>query len=271
VVLILGVATWLTLRGGSADARAEAPWGFFLVESASAQSADIALANEPAIRFDARRLRPVRLAYGFRATDGSMLSGGDSLELVATREQGADIWKLTHTWTMPSQRGTEAVTSDRASLRPIARMVRIDPGLSGSQHWSGDSLHSQLNSTEGERRVSTVWTGPGPVLASDALGFVALGAIQIDAQWTGALAVAGYGWSSDAVFFRATLRVVGAERIRVPAGEFDCWKIQMSLGGLTQYAWARKSDGIAVRAWRPRQGSLHAMDRVLLSEVTDAR
>jgi len=43
------------------------------------------------------------------------------------------------------------------------------------------------------------------------------------------------------------LRVTGEERVRVPAGTFDCWRMTIShSGGVIDY-WVRKSDGIAVR------------------------
>ncbi len=39
----------------------------------------------------------------------------------------------------------------------------------------------------------------------------------------------------------------GEERVTVPAGTFDCWRISIRLGGREIGYWARKRDGLGVR------------------------
>ena len=50
------------------------------------------------------------------------------------------------------------------------------------------------------------------------------------------------------VSFAARLRVVGKERVTVPAGTFECWKIDVdAIMGMQTY-WVREADGLGVRA-----------------------
>ena len=58
------------------------------------------------------------------------------------------------------------------------------------------------------------------------------------------------GWAvkDDDVFMRIDVRVEGEDVVTVPAGRFDCWRLSIRFsGGLVSY-WARKSDGVGVRA-----------------------
>jgi hypothetical protein len=56
------------------------------------------------------------------------------------------------------------------------------------------------------------------------------------------------------VSFPAMLRVAGAERVTVPAGTFDCWKLSVDAGIGMQTYWVRKSDGVGVRALFESEG-----------------
>ena len=48
------------------------------------------------------------------------------------------------------------------------------------------------------------------------------------------------------LFSSLALRVVGEERISVPAGQFDCWRLELTTGRRRIGYWVRKSDGTGV-------------------------
>jgi hypothetical protein len=50
------------------------------------------------------------------------------------------------------------------------------------------------------------------------------------------------------VSFPARLRVLAEERVTVPAGTFDCWKVAVEASAGMQTYWVRKADGVGVRA-----------------------
>jgi hypothetical protein len=56
------------------------------------------------------------------------------------------------------------------------------------------------------------------------------------------------------VSFPVQLRVTGDERITVPAGTFDCWRLAVDASVGMQTYWVRKSDGVGVRAVLERDG-----------------
>jgi hypothetical protein len=93
------------------------------------------------------------------------------------------------------------------------------------------------------RRLPSVYA---PYL-SDAFAPVYLAAVPLSAHWQGSVTLLGWAVIPKDVLRPVELRVTGEERVRVPAGTFDCWRMTIShSGGVIDY-WVRKSDGIAVR------------------------
>jgi hypothetical protein len=73
--------------------------------------------------------------------------------------------------------------------------------------------------------------------------------VAMDRNWTGSLAVLGWAVRDDNVFTSVAMRVDGEEIIRVPAGEFDCWRIAIdAANGHHGWYWVRKHDGLGVRS-----------------------
>jgi hypothetical protein len=61
--------------------------------------------------------------------------------------------------------------------------------------------------------------------------------------WSGAVQAGPYG---TATFRLTALRVVGEDTIRVPAGEYDCWRVSMGMGSHT--LWVSKAERLLVRS-----------------------
>jgi hypothetical protein len=85
------------------------------------------------------------------------------------------------------------------------------------------------------------------------------------------VSVLGWGVVPDDVSYRVSMRVVGEERVSVPAGTFDCWLLVISARGRVLDYWVRKSDGVAVRSHdvvpRPgRDGTSGMREMVLVRE-----
>ena len=142
-----------------------------------------------------------------------------------------------------------ALVSHTAIERPYTRyeMIRVD------QRFRGDSILGQMHATGAG--VSPAWrpiarklnTQNGPYII-DPLAPVILGAVSLERGWSGHASLVGWAVRDDDVIMPIDLHVDGAEKIRVPAGEFDCWRLTINFAGRSLTYWIRKSDGVSVRS-----------------------
>ena len=58
-----------------------------------------------------------------------------------------------------------------------------------------------------------------------------------------------------------------AERVRVPAGEFDCWRLSIQFDGHKLSYWVRKSDGLGVRLYDDSQVATQGIREIALRSV----
>lgn len=133
--------------------------------------------------------------------------------------------------------------------RPYSRydVIRID------QRFRGDSILGQMHANG--TGISPAWrpikrklsNANGPYII-DPLAPVILGAVDLRAGWSGRASLVGWAVRDDDVFMPIELHVDGAEKIKVPAGEFDCWRLTIRFGGRSLTYWVRKSDGVGVRS-----------------------
>jgi hypothetical protein len=87
----------------------------------------------------------------------------------------------------------------------------------------------------------------GPYL-TDALAPVFLMGVPLHRDWSASVSLVGWAVVPRDVFVPIELRVVGEELVRVPAGQFDCWRLSVRFFGKEMSFWVRKSDGLGVRS-----------------------
>jgi hypothetical protein len=169
------------------------------------------------------------------------------------------VWRVTTLDRETSSGGlvtsAETLLIKRQDLSLVSRAVHVRPyrrwnGINIQQRVIGDSLSGRmtLDDVEGMRPIARrLPFAYGPYI-SDALAPLYLTAVPLDATWQGSLTVLGWAVVSNDVLHPMELRVTGQERVHVPAGTFDCWRLTVRhSGGVIDY-WVRKSDGIGVRA-----------------------
>jgi len=84
--------------------------------------------------------------------------------------------------------------------------------------------------------------------------------------------VTSTGWAvrADDVLYPIELRVVAEERVTVPAGTFDCWRLVVTTGNRLIDYWVRKRDGVGVRSRdvtpRSQRGVRGVREMVLVRE-----
>ena len=83
--------------------------------------------------------------------------------------------------------------------------------------------------------------------------YLAIPSLPLAIGWHGVLEIAApFHPHAHAYFTKGwatiSLRVVGRERVKVPAGVFDCWKVSVGESGLDSYIWASTASHVVVRS-----------------------
>ncbi|MBA3557666.1 MAG: hypothetical protein H0W30_03605 [Gemmatimonadaceae bacterium] len=183
------------------------------------------------------------------------------VDIAAATYDGRQAWRLAQSWT-DSTVELDTIFVERDNLRPIGRVSRVRPYLRYAeivvrQQFAEDSelgwMHTDRTFGRAVRR--RLPPESGPYLPSEALAPFFLETVDLVAGWRGTLSIVGWAVVQNDVYFLVALRVVGEERITVPGGAFDCWRIAIASGNASVDFWVRKSDGLCVRT-RKRSRSL---------------
>ncbi|HJU66517.1 MAG TPA: hypothetical protein VJ596_12595 [Gemmatimonadaceae bacterium] len=251
-----------------------------LPTSAAAQE----LPPAPQTAMDPRRMEPMALVYErrwHRSSTNVAPGGRGTLKVMEATAQGEDAWLVESIWTGlsggPDESGVrvqaDSVYLSRRTLQPIARRVhatpyRRFPGITIRQRFHGDSVLGEMTISQPpiRRPIARQVRGLGErVIPSEALGRIFLMGARLDATWQAELAFLGWAVVPTDVVYPFSLRVVGSERVTVPAGTFDCWKLAVVVGGKTQWSWVRKSDHLGVMTRDESMTSSYGAREVVLS------
>ena len=215
---------------------------------------------------DGRRLRPGRWAYEVTArvrngrTHQELQRGRHVIDLAAAEVNGTPAWRVATWWEAWPGAFSETTYFERRSLRPLRRTaVAVGPSRYLVMQWFvGDSLQGSMTGrghTQGLARLLP--PADGPYLAGESVAAVLLQTVELRRGWRGRARLVGWGAVDADVTYPITLRVDGAERVRLPGGgECDCWRVLTSAGSsinarparLDRALWVRKSDGVVVLA-----------------------
>jgi len=183
------------------------------------------------------------------------------VDIAAATYDGRQAWRLAQSWT-DSTVELDTIFVERDNLRPIGRVSRVRPYLRYAeivvrQQFAEDSVLGWMHTdrTFGRPVRRRLPPESGPYLPSEALAPFFLETVDLVAGWRGTLSIVGWAVVQNDMYFLVALRVVGEERITVPGGAFDCWRIAIASGNASVDFWVRKSDGLCVRT-RKRSRSL---------------
>jgi len=184
------------------------------------------------------------------------------LSLVPDNSVGLPAWRVTRVErelasgrdTSPPVTTAETLLVRQKDLGLITRFVHVRPyrrwnGINIQQRITNDSVNGRmtLDNVKGMRPIAhRLPSAYGPYL-SDALAPVYLATVPLSVQWQGSVTLLGWAVIPKDVLHPVELRVTGEERVRVPIGTFDCWRMTIGYSGGTIEYWVRKSDGVAVR------------------------
>ncbi len=238
--VITGIALWIYQPNLDDTANSNAS-SFFLAPSvAFAQQVaegPAPMKYEPLGRLDAKRLTPGRWTYHAAViVDGILKTDSSRRTLTVTSAKYKDfaVWQVTNEWASqnPFGRGTyvDTILVDGSTLWPIHRSVDR-PRVSQVEDFTADSVFGTDLVKQTQRYPALTVKGAAS-LRRPMVDWMTLKplfqAATLQGGWSGSVYVTFMQPQRDRLYFPSftlDLRIVGHERIKVPAGSFDCWKI----------------------------------------------
>jgi len=238
--LIVGTALWI-YQPNLENTAASAATSFFLAPSTAfahqITEGPAPMKYEPLDRLDARRLTPGRWTYHAAViVDGILRTDTSRRTLTVTSATYKDlaVWRVTNEWASqnPFGRGThvDTILVDGSTLWPIHRSVDR-PRVSQVEDFTSDSVFGTELVRQTPRYPALTVKGAAS-LRHPMVDWMTLKplfqAATLQEGWRGSIYVTYMQPQRDRVYFPSftlDLRIVGHERIEVPAGSFDCWKI----------------------------------------------
>ena len=217
----------------------------------------------------ASALRGERMVYSYR--HGSRDIGRGEIVLAAIDVDGTATWRVIQRWQAADTVQSETLYVDRASLGILGRTIHASPyaayrEIVVRQRVRGDSLVGWMNSPGGlGRPIARQLPRSGGPYVTDAFAPLALWGAPLSRSWRGRFSVLGWAVRTDDLYIPVTVRVVGEDEITTPAGDFDCWVLELHANGGAQRMWARKKDGVVVRLLE--EGSKTAPPREIVLSV----
>jgi hypothetical protein len=284
-VVVAAVVSGLLRRSKDDDALASPSSMFFWPAAAIAQEpgGKRYMASHPLAQPDLARVGPGRWIYQTRVIiDGFVTDTvtADTLTIAAELYRGIPTWHITNRWGNRYFAARDTLLVERDGLRPVRRA-----GVSG-----------RTPRPEGRQQAHAYPRDPafGPLLLTrvppdfagaqlhrfmrPALGLLdylylkpALQALPYRGGWRGSIYVI-WNWRGATAVDPIPLdvRVIGRERQIVPAGTFECWKVELQVPSnkATTTAWISTDHQWVVRlSERQRDG---ALEQVLVSATPPA-
>lgn len=263
IAAVLVAAAVLTLpifRGQLGDTSDLQPASqfFYFDGVARAEESPAHVQLPPAIPSHPERVHPATLEYLRAWQDSSGRVTTKMSSLLSVRVDGSS-WQVISTrrelTAEPQTTTAETLLVARSDLHLMSRTVHVRPyrrwkGINIEQRFSGDSVTGwmTLDGVDGMRPIARRLPATEAPYISDVFAPVFFASAPLDRSWRGRVTVLGWGVVPNDVMRSVTLRVTGEEEVQVPAGRFDCWKLEVAYSGGGFAYWIRKSDGIAIRS-----------------------
>jgi hypothetical protein len=194
-------------------------------------------------------IRPLTMTYAARVEfQGETQDGGPrDITVSDTMVGGVRAWLVVHRLTVQGVPGVDSVLMRAGDLGPISR--RADLGVRLTLELVDGVMSGELRLPGGTVSLS-IPPGERSFLNYHSLR-TALREWPLAAGWRGTAGVLQLRGRAE--FTALSLEVTGEERIRVPAGEFDCWVVHVT-GGVDERWWVSKAGHHLVRSREPFGG-----------------
>jgi hypothetical protein len=216
----------------------------FTPRRARAQTPVDTSAHRP--RLDLSSLRPSQFVYltTLERDASTVPLGTRTITVSQATYVGAPAWLVVEQRAGDRVPSEDSLYADVGALRPV--------------HWSATTGDAHLalefrsdsafggTTSPGGRRSITFAVPPG-TLVSGALLETVLRLLPLQIAWEDSMPVLQVGVGSNSVM-PTRIAVIGEDRVRVPAGTFDCWVVSVHADQTKGLYWVTKSDAIVVRS-----------------------
>jgi hypothetical protein len=198
------------------------------------------------MRIDASSLRAGVFEYETTIEQGAgtTLIGTRTVAVSQTTYAGAPAWLLLETRTggVPA---SDSLIADVGSLRPIHWGSTIGRARLSAE-FRGDTVYGGTSGPPGRR--SMVATLPPSTVVSGAMLESVLRTLQLQTAWEDSISTLAVSLAGATVY-PTRIAVIGDDRVRVPAGQFDCWVVSVRAGDSARgLYWVTKRDPMVVRS-----------------------
>ncbi|MFL5522773.1 MAG: alpha/beta fold hydrolase [Gemmatimonadaceae bacterium] len=188
------------------------------------------------------------LTPGTATYKGSLAAGGQSMAMDLTRtvKDSSGVWLVTETAVMPMGTMSDEATLDKSTLQLRKRVIHQGPAV--VQVSFADNKATGTMSMNGQDRPIAADLG-GSLFADGAGASDVIATLPLADGYT--TTFRNFDIMSQKVNARQ-LKVVGTEKVTVPAGSFDAWKIEITPGdggtGESTTLWVDKVSRRAVKS-----------------------
>jgi hypothetical protein len=177
----------------------------------------------------------VHLPDGVRRDFGSRI-----VSLATASYHGRSAWLLVEQQRSPMGDGADSVYLTHDDLVPMHRVLRLQTrsgALSMRVDFTRDSVLGSMRMPDStEMRLATSFAAGA--IASATILELALRSLPLDATWRGSFDLLN---PAVKTMQRALVKVIGEERVTVPAGTFDTWVLIVVMDGPGQRLYIAKS------------------------------
>ncbi len=256
VVLLIITAGVGLHRSGETEGRGR--WDARIVLSPSEVYAQepggrLSTASYPVVEtLDASRLIEGRWVYRTRIIiDGFVTDteATDTLSVRATQLHDLPALAIVSSWASRPVTSRDTFIVDRRDLRPLRRFCCV--GRSAREFTYGPADVGPLFLVRVPKDYPGSRLNPAMEPTIGLVNFLQLRplleALPLDDGWRGSVYVRAFHGSYDPL--PIDVRVKGRERCSVPAGTFECWRVELGLpaNGRPLHVWIRRGEQVAVR------------------------
>jgi hypothetical protein len=214
---------------------------------AAAQAAPVdTVAGPRRPRFNVTALRGGQFVYQMtlERDAGTTVIGTRTVSVSLVTYAGSPSWLMSETRVSDFSADGDSLYTDLVSLRPLHWGAK-NGGMRVSAEFRGDSIFGATTAPTGRR--SLVTTVPRGTFINNAMLETVLRLVPLSSTWEDSASTLT-GEYSNVATLPTRLSVIGEDRVRLPAGTFDCWVVAIHAGETARgLYWVTKQDPIVVR------------------------
>lgn len=176
---------------------------------------------------------------------GTTILGTRTLTVSLSNYAGAPAWLLLEQRQLDSAVDTDSLFTDLVGFRPLHWGARIG-GARVSAEFRGDTAFGGTSGPPGRRSI--VASVPSVTFINWGMLETVLRLLPLSASWEDSAQTFSASLGANATL-PTRLSVIGEDRVRLPAGMFDCWVVAVHAGDTARgLYWVTKTDPIVVRS-----------------------